>query len=38
MCGFCLQKNHTDDGQYTVYTGAEDLSQFVVIDTWNGLR
>ena len=39
MCElFCPQKNNTDDGQYTVHTGVDDLNQFVIIDRWNGLR
>ena len=33
---FSLQKNATDDGLYTVHTGTDDLSKFLIIDRWNG--
>lgn len=34
MC--ILQKNNTDDGVYTVFTGEKDMSKLGVIDKYNG--
>ncbi|XP_060583637.1 lysosome membrane protein 2-like [Ruditapes philippinarum] len=34
--GFFMNKNNTDDGVYTVYTGADDINQLGVIDRYNG--
>nr|KAG5688735.1 hypothetical protein BaRGS_002059 [Batillaria attramentaria] len=36
--GYYMGKNATDDGQYTVRTGTDDLSKFLIIDRWNGLE
>ena len=36
--GYLPQKNDTDDGVYTVYTGATDLMKLGVIDKYNGTR
>ncbi|KAL8577387.1 hypothetical protein ACOMHN_060209 [Nucella lapillus] len=36
--GYYMGKNDTDDGLYTVHTGADDLSKFLIIDRWNGLK
>lgn len=36
--GYYMDKNNTDDGQYTVNTGADDLSKFLIINSWNGKR
>ncbi|XP_076446442.1 scavenger receptor class B member 1-like [Babylonia areolata] len=35
--GYYMGKNNTDDGLYTVYTGTDDLSKFLIIDKWNHL-
>nr|ASJ26356.1 scavenger receptor class B type I [Meretrix meretrix] len=34
--GFFMNKNNTDDGVYTVYTGAKDISTLGIIDKYNG--
>lgn len=36
VIGFFMNKNDTDDGVYTVYTGATDISKLGVIDRYNG--
>lgn len=36
--GFFINKNNTDDGVYTVFTGANDITQLGIIDQYNGSR
>ncbi|PVD34590.1 hypothetical protein C0Q70_05866 [Pomacea canaliculata] len=33
--GYYMGRNGSDDGLYTVHTGTDDLSYFLVIDRWN---
>lgn len=32
------QKNGTDDGNYTIYSGTEDVDNLGTIKSWNGVR
>ncbi|XP_067663912.1 scavenger receptor class B member 1-like isoform X1 [Haliotis asinina] len=36
--GFFYKWNGSDDGQFTVFTGAEDLTRLSKVDTYNGLN
>ncbi|KAK7114450.1 hypothetical protein V1264_000508 [Littorina saxatilis] len=36
--GYFINKNDTDDGQYTVFTGSNDVSNLGGIDTYNGSK
>lgn len=38
VIGYFMNKNDTDDGVFTVYTGATDISSLGIIDKYNGSR
>jgi hypothetical protein len=35
---FLLQRNNTDDGVYTIFTGEKDIQNLGIIDKYNGSR